>query len=112
MGGHFTVGTALELDALTAAGIERADVFVASTDGDNTNIVISQLAKRRFNVPKVIARILDPYRAKWYAEQGLDTICPTRVAIDMLEQEIREAADRGAADRPQVGAVDHEDADV
>ena len=112
MGGHFTVGTALELDALTAAGIERADVFVASTDGDNTNIVISQLAKRRFNVPKVIARILDPYRAKWYAEQGLDTICPTRVAIDMLEQEIREAADRGDAGRPQVGAVDHEDADV
>ena len=112
LGGHFTVGTALELEALTAAGIERADVFVASTDGDNTNIVIAQLAKRRFHVPRVIARILDPYRAKWYAEQGLDTICPTRVAIDMLEQEIREAADRGAADRPQVGAVDHEDADV
>ena len=112
MGGHFTVGTALELEALTAAGIERADVFVASTDGDNTNIVIAQIAKRRFDVPKVIARILDPYRAKWYAEQGLDTICPTRVAIDMLEQEIREAAERGAADRPQVGAVDHEDADV
>jgi len=110
VGGHFTVGTALELEALTAAGIERADVFVASTDGDNTNIIIAQLAKRRFNVPKVIARILDPYRAKWYAEQGLDTICPTRVAIDMLEQEIREAAERGAA--PRVGAVDHEDADI
>ncbi len=71
MGGHFTVGTALETEALTAAGIERADVFVASTDGDNTNIIIAQLAKRRFNVPKVIARILDPYRAKWYADQGL-----------------------------------------
>jgi trk system potassium uptake protein TrkA len=40
MGGHFTVGTALEIEALTAAGIERADVFVASTNGDNTNIVI------------------------------------------------------------------------
>ena len=90
LGGHFTVGTALEVEALTAAGIERADVFVASTDGDNTNIVIAQMAKRRFGVPKVIARILDPYRAKWYADQGLDTICPTRVAIEMLEQEILE----------------------
>ena len=112
LGGHFTVGTALELDALTAAGIERADVFVASTDGDNTNIIIAQLAKRRFNVPKVIARILDPYRAKWYAEQGLDTICPTRVAIDMLEQEIRATAERGTSGAPPAGAVDHEDADL
>src|SRR5438045_3055078 len=111
LGGHFTVGTALELEALTAAGIERADVFVASTDGDNTNIIIAQLAKRRFNVPKVIARVLDPYRAKWYADQGLDTICPTRVAIDMLEQEIRAAAERGTAGAPPAGAVDHEDAD-
>lgn len=111
MGGHFTVGTALELEALTAAGIERADVFVASTDGDNTNIVIAQLAKRRFHVPRVIARVLDPYRAKWYAEQGLDTICPTKVAIEMLEQEIRETAERGTAGGPPSGAVDHEDAD-
>ncbi len=110
MGGHFTVGTALEIEALTAAGIERADVFVASTDGDNTNIIIAQLAKRRFNVPKVIARILDPYRAKWYADQGMETICPTKVAIEMLEEAIRDAAERGGAAAP-VGAVDHEDAD-
>ena len=112
LGGHFTVGTALELEALTAAGIERADVFVASTDGDNTNIVIAQLAKRRFHVPRVIARILDPYRAKWYAEQGLDTICPTKVAIEMLEQEIRDTAERSTSGVPPAGAVDHEDADL
>ena len=111
MGGHFTVGTALEIEALTQAGIERADVFVASTNGDNTNIVIAQIAKRRFNVPKVIARILDPYRAKWYADQGLDTICPTKVAIEMLETEIRAAAERGNGG-PPAGAVDHEDADI
>lgn len=91
-GGQFTVGTGLEIDALLAAGIERADVFVAATDGDNTNIIISQIAKRRFNVPKVIARVLDPYRAEWYEEQGLHTISPTRVAIDLLEEEVRRAA--------------------
>ena len=50
LGGHFTVGHALEVEALTARGIERADVFVASTDGDNTNIVIAQIAKRRFDI--------------------------------------------------------------
>ena len=37
-GGQFTVGTALEIDALIQAGIERADVFIASTAGDNTNL--------------------------------------------------------------------------
>ena len=110
MGGQFTVGTALEIEALTAAGIERADVFLAATNGDNTNIVIAQIAKRRFSVPKVIARILDPYRAKWYADQGLDTICPTKVAIEMLEAEIRASAERGAT--AVAGAVDHEDADI
>jgi trk/ktr system potassium uptake protein len=112
LGGHFTVGTALEVEALTAAGIERADVFVASTDGDNTNIVIAQIAKRRFNVPTVIARVLDPFRAKWYEEQGLHTICPTRVAIDMLTDEVRSAATRSSNGGPPAGAVDHEDADL
>lgn len=84
-GGRFTVGTALELDALIEAGIERADVFLAATRGDNTNLVISQIAQRRFNVAKVVVRVADPARAAWYAEQGLQTICPTQVAIDLAE---------------------------
>ena len=96
-GGRFTVGTGLELEALTAAGIEDADVFIASTDGDNTNIIIAQIAQRRFQVPKVIARILDPYRAEWYEQQGVHTICPTKVAIEMLVSEVREAAERAGA---------------
>ena len=93
-GGHFTVGTALEIDALTEAGVERADVFIAATDGDNTNIIISQIAKRRFNVPNVIARVLDPYRAEWYQKQGLQTVCPTKVAIEMLTLDVRNAAEK------------------
>ena len=96
LGGSFTVGTALEVDALTEAGIEGADVFIASTNGDNTNIVIAQIAQRRFNVPKVVARILDPLRAEWYQKQGVQTICPTRVAIEMLEGAVREAASNAA----------------
>ena len=53
---------------------------------------IGRLTSLRFNVPTVIARILDPYRAEWYEQQGLHTICPTRVAIEMLEAEVKEAA--------------------
>jgi trk system potassium uptake protein TrkA len=97
LGGQFTVGTGLETDALVAAGIEKADAFIAATNGDNTNIVISQIAQRRYEVPTVIARILDPLRAEWYGQQGLNTICPTRVAIDMLEGAVREGAKREVA---------------
>jgi len=85
LGGSFTVGTALEIDALLEAGIDRADAFVASTDGDNTNLVIAQVAQKRFNVEKVVVRVLDPARARWYEEQGLRTVCPTQIAINQLE---------------------------
>jgi trk system potassium uptake protein len=91
-GGSFTVGTALEIDALLEAGIERADAFVASTDGDNTNLVIAQVAQRRFGVDNVVVRVLDPARAAWYEQQGLKTVCPTRIAIEQLDAAVRERA--------------------
>jgi trk system potassium uptake protein len=82
VGGRFTVGTALEIDALIEAGIERADVFLAATRGDNTNLVIAQIAQRRYSVPRVVVRVADPGRAAWYGEQGLHTVSPTQQAID------------------------------
>ena len=85
-GGRFTVGHAIEIEALEEAGIEQADVFIASTDGDNTNLVIAQIARRKFEVERVIVRVMDPARAEWYAEQGLHTICPTSAAIAEFKQ--------------------------
>jgi trk/ktr system potassium uptake protein len=98
LGGRFTVGTALEVDALVEAGIEQADVLVCSTDGDNTNIVIAQIGQKQFEVPKVVVRVHDPYRAEWYRQQGLHTVSPTQVAIDMLIEAVRgEAAVKEAS---------------
>src|ERR687889_6498 len=91
LGGSFTVGTALEIDALLEAGIDPADPFVASTDGDNTNLVIAQVAQKRFDVQKVVVRVLDPARARWYEEQGLRTVCPTQIAINQLEAAVEGA---------------------
>ena len=90
--GQFTVGTALEIDALLQAGIERADVFIASTDGDNTNLIIAQIAQKRFGVEKVIVRVMDPARASWYGEQGLHTISPTKHAIEMFQAALQPEA--------------------
>ena len=87
-GGRFTVGTAIELDALVAAGIEEADILIVCTRGDNTNLTVAQLAQRRFGIDKVIVRVADPARSDWYAQQGLHTICPTKQAIDMFESAV------------------------
>src|SRR3954454_15587184 len=74
-GGRFTVGTAIEIDALLAARIQEAYMFIADSRGDNTNILVGQIAQKRFGVPRVAVRVLDPARSDWYAEQGLHTIC-------------------------------------
>jgi trk system potassium uptake protein TrkA len=90
-GGRFTVGHGMETDALLEAGIAEADVFIASTDGDNTNLVIAQVAARQFEVPNVLVRVMDPARAEWYERQGLRTICPTSYAVEMFERALAEA---------------------
>jgi trk system potassium uptake protein TrkA len=79
----------MDTDLLREAGIEEADAVVAATDGDNTNIVIAQVAQKRFGIQCVVARILDPARAKFYAERGLRTVCPTKTAIDSLIDAVR-----------------------
>ena len=87
--GAFLVGHGMDADLLREAGIEDADAVVVATDGDNTNIVIGQVAQKRFGVQCVVVRLLDPARAKFYSERGLRTVCPTSVAIDTLMETVR-----------------------
>ena len=82
---------------LIAAGIEDADAVVVATDGDNTNIVIAQVAQRRFDCPCVVTRVLDPARAAFYSSQGLRTVCATSAAIDSTMDAICATPGRGAA---------------
>ena len=94
--GRFVHGHGLDLEVLVDAGIEDADAAVIATDGDNTNIVISQVAQKRFNCPCVIARILDPARAAFYSSQGLHTVCATSAAIETTTKAICETPGRAA----------------
>jgi trk system potassium uptake protein TrkA len=84
--GGFRVGHALDLEVLEDAGIAEADALIASTDGDNTNIVVAQVAKLRYEVPHVAARILDPARAEFYSGRGFDVVSPTGTAIEALTE--------------------------
>ena len=90
--GSFIVGHGMDAEVLREAGIEEAEAVVVATDGDNTNIVIGQVAQKRFDVRCVVVRVLDPARARFYQERGLRTVCPTSVAIETLLQAARECA--------------------
>ena len=87
--GGFVVGHGMDLKLLREGGIEEADAVVVTTDGDNTNIVIAQVAQKQFEVPTVVVRILDPARAQFYAEKGLRIVCPTSAAIETLVETVR-----------------------
>jgi trk system potassium uptake protein TrkA len=82
----FIVGHGMDTRVLLEAGIDEADAVVVATDGDNTNLVIGQVAQRRFGVDFVVVRVLDPARAELYRELGLNTISPTARAIDELTE--------------------------
>ena len=95
--GAFIVGHGMDAKLLEQAGIEGADAVVVSTNGDNTNIVVAQVAKQRFEVPLVVVRILDPIRAQFYAQQGMKVVCPTQTAIDQLTDSVLTFADAAGA---------------
>lgn len=83
-GGTTYIGNGVDEDVLGRAGIKRADVFVAVTNGDNRNIMASQIARELFQVKKVVCRIYDPIREETYRELGLETFCPTTVGAQMI----------------------------
>lgn len=76
--GEMIHGPALEWDVLRKARLKDAAAFVACTDGDNTNIVVAQIAQKKYGIKCVVARVFDPLRAELFAKQGIHTVCPTR----------------------------------
>ncbi len=91
LGTHFkgqrVVGTGLDQSTLKQAGIDQADIFIAVTQGDNTNIMAAQVARDVFQVARVIARIYDPIRAQEYREMGINTLCTTTLAAGLIRSE-------------------------
>jgi len=82
--GEFHLGHGMDTAVLEEAGVEDADAVLIATAGDNTNIVVAQVAKERYGVPAVAVRILDPARAEFYAGRGFHVVSPTRTAIESL----------------------------
>ena len=94
LGGTFNgitaTGTGFDEVLLKELRIDKQDAFVSVTSGDNTNLMASQIAKKMFKVPRVIARVYDPKRAEIYRKLGLDIISGTMLVAAMIRDKIIE----------------------
>jgi trk system potassium uptake protein len=84
--GNALRGDGTDEDTLRRAGAEDADLFFAMTEGDNRNVMATQLAHEVLRAKQVIAKINDPVRAKAYASLGIATICRTNLMADAISR--------------------------
>ena len=85
-------GDATELHVLERAGIKRPpDLLIAATGDDEDNIVICQLAREKYGVGKVIARINDPRNQAYFDLLGISpTVSATGSIMALIEHEVPE----------------------
>jgi len=77
-------GNIFNEEVLEKAFSEKADIFIPVTGKDNVNIMIAQIVRKKFQVPRVIVRIFDPLLAEVYKGYSLETVCPTNFALDVM----------------------------
>jgi len=97
--GQTIVGIGFDPDILVAAGIERASALAAVTNGDNSNIMIARVARERFKIQSVVARIYDPKRAEIYERLGIATVATVKWTAERIMRRI-------VTDRPSVEWAD------
>ena len=95
--GTTQLGSGADLDILRAVGIDKADAFLALTDGDNRNLMAAQIAKEIFGVKRIFAKVNDPIRAEIYRHKGINTISRTSILAVLLRAMLQ--------DEPEVGEV-------
>lgn len=89
LGEHVTLGDAAESDVLKKIGTNRANVVVAVTGDDETNLVICQMAKIMYMTPRTIARISNPKNEDIFSTLGVDNVVnTTKIVNSLIEKEV------------------------
>ncbi len=89
MGEVVVQGDGCEVRIMSEAGFARADVIVAVTGDDEDNLVICQMAKRKFQAPRTVARVNDPDNLMLFQKLGIDTtVSSTQIIFNLLDQQI------------------------
>ncbi len=82
--GNAIRGDGTDEDVLRRAGAADVDLFIAMTEGDNRNVMATQLAAEVLGARRVVAKINDPVRAEAYAALGIATLCRTNLMADAI----------------------------
>lgn len=82
--GSAIVGEGIDAEIQRRSGVDRADAFIALTNGDNHNAMATQIAKHMMGVPIVISQIKDPLRQETYNLLGIETVSPTLIGADHI----------------------------
>lgn len=89
LGSVVVQGDGCEVRTLTDAGTGRADLVIAVTGDDEDNMVVCQVAKLKFNVPRTIARINNPKNELIFKKLGIDeTVSSTKVIMERIQSEL------------------------
>ena len=86
--GSKVAGIGFDRDVLEAAGIQQASAVAAVTNGDNSNILIARVAREKFGIENVVARIYDPKRAEIYERLGISTVATVKWTADRILRRI------------------------
>jgi trk system potassium uptake protein TrkA len=82
-------GDACEAKTMDEVGASRADLVIAVTGDDEDNLVICQMAKKRYKVGRTIARLNNPKHEEIFQKSGIDiTVSPTKAILSLIEAEI------------------------
>ncbi len=82
-------GDGCEVRIMAEAGFGRADVIAAVTGDDEDNLVICQMAKKKFQTPRTVARVNDPANLTLFQKLGIDTtVSSTQIIFNLIEQQI------------------------
>jgi len=88
---HVSYGDASELWVLERAGIQRADMVIAVTGDDEDNMLICQVAKEKYNVERIIARVNNPRNRPHFDLLGIKpSVSATDLILNLLEHEVPE----------------------
>ena len=100
-------GIGFDWDTLLTAGIEEAQAFAAVSSGDNSNIVAARVAREKFNVERVVARIYDPRRAAIYARLGIPTVATVAWTTEQMMRHLLPGIRRSCGTDETGAAVMH-----
>jgi trk system potassium uptake protein TrkA len=82
-------GDGCEVNVMKKTGFSRADVICAVTGDDEDNLIICQMAKRKFSVPRCIARVNNPKNEEIFKKLGVDwTVSATVIIQNLIEEEV------------------------